>query len=857
MNFHVSEISIIDNGFGYSSSLTDDNGNEVILVEYDKPCPDNYGNNPVESFYPAKALMVIKDCRISNIYPISGSYNFGDNTNKPTSNEFKILIDIINESENTNEQMSLTAIEKSIQWVKVNDIWYIYDFVVSIDLGLPFLKKDDIPFGTVKYTELVSIDNEDALFSLGKRLSIKLYENEELQACDVDRTQFNYGFLKNDYVYIVDRDKYEDIVEYNKSYGLPEINIYDYKQLDNLNLIISNHKILYTQNQTIYNITYNSATAYDYKEIVNSIDSYNNALLNNNANINTLKILINQEPDLVAEVYPFFENINYSEINWGNNGSDTKKIYSIEIINSSEYFENEGYVGYRGGGLFDASIVMEAGLIRFINSGNNYDYSKEPLYDVSPSYEIDKFTYYKNKYLETYDNYRKTNGGIEGDNNDNLILDTGETGGIEKFIDYYNKQIQLNTVQKYDTNTNSNINVLKLENNYKTELAAIFISTMQEGCEPERNLGAFRYIKDYRGYYFFSKPIILPNGSYNKYTKSSINVEPYRKIKNDRDYYLVFKNQISNYNLECIIDYIFIDDTELKKYLRFEQKFFITQYNKQIYKSISDDTDIDYNTFGSTKDLLIFAKRDDFNDRNQNFNFTKLDSKYQNINYKNYISNYFTQYAVSKEVTLNNSISEFISENYDNTHILLDTLSNFLNTSPGSYTIINNIDDLYQENRGLGKIKYVSYNEGLSIKELTDIREFWSFRELQNIPIINTNNYSEFTPEIINSLEIKFNNMTREETKPLQYYNQVQPYYSYNSGLPGLLLYSFSFDTVDSKPTGTCNFSHINKAQLKFKINNKSKDDNGTDYKYNIYVYNRYYNVLVCKSGLAELMFFK
>ena len=203
--------------------------------------------------------------------------------------------------------------------------------------------------------------------------------------------------------------------------------------------------------------------------------------------------------------YIRFSAILTINIDWDNNTISFEKIQNLEIVYSSEYFENEGNVGYRGGGLFDASIIMEAGIVRFINKGNNYDFTKEPLYDVSPSYEIDKFKFYKNKYLETYIGYKKTNGGIQGDANDNLLVDTGESGGIVNFIKYYNEQILFNTVETTDATTGNTINIYKLTNDYTAELAAVFISTIQDGCEPASNLGAYRYINNYRGYYFFLK----------------------------------------------------------------------------------------------------------------------------------------------------------------------------------------------------------------------------------------------------------------------------------------------------------------------------------------------------------------
>ena len=862
MNFHVTKINILDNGFGYSSSKIDSDGNEVIILEYDRPCPDNYGNLPEETFYPAKAAAVIQNCRINYVYPLSGAYTYSfKNDKEPNLADYKIEINVINEDDSDNiQKISKDAIENSLEWTKIDNIWYIYDYKVAIDLNLPFIKTADLPKGTINYNELVSIDNEDSLFPDGKRLSIKLYESLNLRGCDVDRSQLNSGFLKNDHVYILDEQKYEEAVTYHNTYGLDPINIYDYKQVNNLGLVISNHKILFIENQTIYNITYNTETEYNYRSIINSIKTYNDLQSTNTNNTNytnQLKIVIKQLPDLVAEVYPFFSNLNYSNIDWDNNTNSFEKIQNLEIVYSSEYFENEGNVGYRGGGLFDASIIMEAGIVRFINKGNNYDFTKEPLYDVSPSYEIDKFKFYKNKYLETYIGYKKTNGGIQGDANDNLLVDSGESGGIVNFIKYYNEQILFNTVETTDATTGNTINIYKLTNDYTAELAAVFISTIQDGCEPASNLGAYRYINNYRGYYFFSKPIILPNGSYNESTSSTINLLPYTKINNIRDFNLIFKSNINSYKIEYYLEYIFIEDSDLKKYLTFEQHFFIPQYNKITYTSIENDIDIDYSTYGSSKDLIIFARRSDAVDRNQLLNFTKLDSEYQFKEYNNYISNYYIQYVVKKEINLSSSVSEYIENNFDNSNTVLDTLSKFINNTPGSYTIVNNIQDMYSNEADNTKNKYISYEQGLTVDDITKFREFWSYRNLEDIPIVDTSNYLQFTPQIIKSMSLVFNNMTREEEKPYQYYNHIQTYNNYNQSIPGLIMYCFAFNPSDIKPTGTCNFSHINKVQLKFKINPKSTDDHGVNYNYDIVVYNRFYNVLVCKSGIAELMFFK
>ena len=172
----------------------------------------------------------------------------------------------------------------------------------------------------------------------------------------------------------------------------------------------------------------------------------------------------------------------------------------------------------------------------------------------------------------------------------------------------------------------------------------------------------------------------------------------------------------------------------MKKYLKFEQHFFIPQYNKITYTSAENDIDIDYSTYGSSKDLIIFARRSDAVDRNQLLNFTKLDSEYQIKEYNNYISNYYIQYAVKKEINLYSSVSEYIENNFDNSNTVLDTLSKFINTTPGSYNLVNNIQDMYSNEADNTKNKYISYEQGLTVDDITKFREFWSYRNLEDIP---------------------------------------------------------------------------------------------------------------------------
>lgn len=171
--------------------------------------------------------------------------------------------------------------------------------------------------------------------------------------------------------------------------------------------------------------------------------------------------------------------------------------------------------------------------------------------------------------------------------------------------------------------------------------------------------------------------------------------------------------------------------------LKFDFQFFTPQHNEITYTSIENDIDIDHNAHGSTKDLMIFARRSDAVDRNQLLNFTKLDSEHQIKEHENYASNYYIQYAVQKEMNLSSSVSEYIENNFDNSNTILDASSKFMNATPGTHTTVNNVQDVHSNEADNTKIKFMSYEQD----DMTEFREFWSFRNLENVPIVNTSKF--------------------------------------------------------------------------------------------------------------------
>jgi hypothetical protein len=69
--------------------------------------------------------------------------------------------------------------------------------------------------------------------------------------------------------------------------------------------------------------------------------------------------------------------------------------------------------------------------------------------------------------------------------------------------------------------------------------------------------------------------------------------------------------------------------------------------------------------------------------------------------------------------------------------------------------------------------------------------------------------------------------------------------------MPGIYSYSFALKPEEHQPTGTCNFSRIDNAQVAIKI--KSDMDTGAATSLNMFATN--YNVLRIQSGMGGLAF--
>ena len=101
----------------------------------------------------------------------------------------------------------------------------------------------------------------------------------------------------------------------------------------------------------------------------------------------------------------------------------------------------------------------------------------------------------------------------------------------------------------------------------------------------------------------------------------------------------------------------------------------------------------------------------------------------------------------------------------------------------------------------------------------------------------------------IETFKLVLNGQDRFKEQSGKYFNQVQPFQHHTgSPMPGVYAYSFALKPEEHQPTGTCNFSRIDNAQVAIKTKAGATAQN-----LNMFAVN--YNVLRIQSGMGGLAF--
>ena len=111
------------------------------------------------------------------------------------------------------------------------------------------------------------------------------------------------------------------------------------------------------------------------------------------------------------------------------------------------------------------------------------------------------------------------------------------------------------------------------------------------------------------------------------------------------------------------------------------------------------------------------------------------------------------------------------------------------------------------------------------------------------------NTYTGFEVGPLHQFKVVLNGQDRFKEQLGKYFNSVQPYY-HHTGTPyvGIYVYSFALQPEEHQPTGTCNFSRIDNAQVWVQLKSNSQATTQKLFAIN-------YNVLRIQSGMGGLAF--
>jgi hypothetical protein len=107
--------------------------------------------------------------------------------------------------------------------------------------------------------------------------------------------------------------------------------------------------------------------------------------------------------------------------------------------------------------------------------------------------------------------------------------------------------------------------------------------------------------------------------------------------------------------------------------------------------------------------------------------------------------------------------------------------------------------------------------------------------------------FDEDTSGPLTSFKLVLNGQDRFKEQSGKYFNQVQPFVHHSgSPMPGIYSYSFALKPEEHQPTGTCNFSRIDNAQVSVKCGRADSS---------LHMFATNYNVLRIQSGMGGLAF--
>tara|TARA_R110001592_G_scaffold261854_2_gene526855 strand:+ start:16583 stop:17833 length:1251 start_codon:yes stop_codon:yes gene_type:complete len=164
-------------------------------------------------------------------------------------------------------------------------------------------------------------------------------------------------------------------------------------------------------------------------------------------------------------------------------------------------------------------------------------------------------------------------------------------------------------------------------------------------------------------------------------------------------------------------------------------------------------------------------------------------------------------------------------------------------------------DSLWSFGKAVGQADVLELSAGPSSVSTTVGDQALPVSAATGAPVVVTAGHANrlaFTEEAqgaMTDFKLVLNGQDRFKAQGGKYFNQVQPYHHFSgSPFPGVYAYSFALKPEEHQPTGTCNFSRIDNAQVSITTASAA---NAT----NLHMFATNYNVLRIQSGMGGLAF--
>lgn len=269
-----------------------------------------------------------------------------------------------------------------------------------------------------------------------------------------------------------------------------------------------------------------------------------------------------------------------------------------------------------------------------------------------------------------------------------------------------------------------------------------------------------------------------------------------------------------NQNSFLLANYIYMDDDERRRFAQSSHEYLIHQVQRRLFTGIQQGPgSVELDLFHPVKELIWAFQKDTVGELNdwQNYSFLDLKNDYNQL--KDEYNNKFDFLFQQADTQFMNSVNNFITTSETNPSPIIEPT--FL---------------------GAGLSPTMAFNDYVNV---------------------------------MLSAFLRFNGHQRFCEEDYTFFNSLQPYkYHTHSAQDGIHVYSFALYPEQHQPSGTANFSRINKIELVFTVRRDTPlcsgnpiDPNTNEQliecpvNYNLYVYAVNYNIFRVMGGLGGLAF--